>query len=558
MAIWTYYEGRKIMKINIIEPIKTHEYRKKRVCAYARVSTEEDEQLDSLNNQTTYYHDLISQNDEWEYAGIYSDSGISGFKESRPGFQKMIADARAGKIDLIIVKSVSRFARNTETVLKFSRELKSMGIGIFFELQNINTLSSEGELMLTIIAAFAQAESESASENAKLMFRRKFEAGDYHLPIEKIYGYTTDDEGNVVIDEEAAKVIRLIFDLAEKGIWPSKIKAYLNKNNIPTPKGYAWADGSVDRILNYRDYTGDRILQKTYLDNYRVRHKNKGEAKQWIIKNNHPAIISVEQFDRVHAVIEERRRQLNNKEPINTDVPYSRSTYPLSKMMHCPYCGKYLIHRWENGRRREVWVCRTTQKVGTSACKGIRLPNSVAAEWGEIDEPITVVEYFDDYGMHRFQAYLKREYEASEECLYEIVPDEPKKKIKKEKPKRPRGGQLIRKHTPKPETPRSTHMHYPLSGKLFCEHCGKVLSHRWENGVEYWVCSKNRNRLRKFSDGERCIGTYIPSEIAERWGVFDEEMVVCTYFNDEGKKDYIAYLKEEYENSDECSYKRKE
>lgn len=546
------------MRINVIEPTKLQEYKKKRVCAYARVSTEEDEQMDSLNNQTKYYHDLITNNDEWEYVGIYSDSGISGFKESRPGFQKMITDARNGKIDLIIVKSVSRFARNTETVLKFSRELKSMGIGIFFELQNINTLSSEGELMLTIIAAFAQAESEGASENAKLMFKRKFAAGDYHIPIEKIYGYTTDDAGNVIIDEEAAKVIRLIYDLAEKGIWPSKIKAYLNKNNIPTPNGCTWLDGSVERILNYRDYTGDRILQKTYQDAFRVRHKNKGQVQQWIAQDNHPAIVPIEQFEKVQEVLEKRRKQLYNKTPINTDKPYSRSTYPLSGKMHCPYCGKLLIHRWENGRRREVWVCRTMQKVGVTACKGIRLPNHVAEEWGEIEEPITVVEYFDEYDMHHFQAYLKKEYEASEECPYEIIPEEPKVKVKEEKPKRPRGGQRIRTYTPKPETRRSPHTHYPLSGKLFCEHCGKVLSHRWENGVEYWVCSTNRNRLRKFSDGKRCIGTYIPSDIAESWGVFDEKMVVCTTLDENGKKQYIAYLKEEYENSEECSYKRKE
>ena len=160
------------MKIKVIKPKTETELKRKRVCAYVRVSTDSLEQEDSLDNQSAYFADYIRSNPAWEFAGIYADQGISGFKENRPQFQKMIADARAGKIDLIIVKSVSRFARNTETVLKFSRELKSIGVGIFFELQNINTLSGPGELMLTIIAAFAQAESQGASDNANLTYRQ--------------------------------------------------------------------------------------------------------------------------------------------------------------------------------------------------------------------------------------------------------------------------------------------------------------------------------------------------------------------------------------------------
>lgn len=151
------------MKIKVIKPKKQLQAEKKKVCAYVRVSTDSLEQEDSLDNQAAYFRDFIQSNPEWEFVGIYSDQGISGFKESRPEFQRMIADAKDGKIDLIVVKSVSRFARNTETVLKFSRELKSIGVGIFFQLQNINTLSGAGELMLTILAAFAQAESEGAS-----------------------------------------------------------------------------------------------------------------------------------------------------------------------------------------------------------------------------------------------------------------------------------------------------------------------------------------------------------------------------------------------------------
>ena len=159
------------MQIQVISPTKATTRKKLRVCAYVRVSTDSMEQEDSLENQKTYYNSYISKNPQWKMVGIYADRGISGFKENRPQFLKMIDDARSGKIDLIVVKSVSRFARNTETVLKFSRELKSIGVGIFFELQNINTLSGSGELMLTFIASFAQAESEGASANYYVIYR---------------------------------------------------------------------------------------------------------------------------------------------------------------------------------------------------------------------------------------------------------------------------------------------------------------------------------------------------------------------------------------------------
>ena len=212
------------MRIKVIKPTVAAENKRLKVCAYVRVSTDSLEQEDSLDNQTAYFKDYIQSNPAWEFVGIYADQGISGFKENRPQFQRMIADARAGKIELIVVKSVSRFARNTETVLKFSRELKSIGVGIFFELQNINTLSGAGELMLTIIAAFAQAESQGASDNANLTYKRKFEAGIPAQDLNRTFGFDTDEGGNTYIIEEQADTIRLIFDLAQQGVWPSKIK----------------------------------------------------------------------------------------------------------------------------------------------------------------------------------------------------------------------------------------------------------------------------------------------------------------------------------------------
>lgn len=400
------------MRIKVIKPTKAVQQQKKKVCAYVRVSTDSLQQEDSLENQTTYFKGFITANPEWEFVGIYSDQGISGYKENRPGFQKMIEDARAGNIDLIVVKSISRFARNTETVLKFTRELKSIGVGIFFELQNINTLSGAGELMLTILAAFAQAESEGASANAKMTYKRKFESGIPAHGLESTFGYKANAQGDIVVDEEKATVVRQIFDLAEQGIWPSKIKQYLNKNAVPGCAGGDWDDTAVFRVLHNVSYKGDLILQKTYRDSRRKQRKNEGQVDQWYIAENHQPIVPPDQWDKVQEILQKRSEHLQTPAPPKPDKPRSsRNTYPLSNLIYCPICGEKLIHKWGKGRN-EYWACKTNLKVGKDACKGIWLPAEVANSWGTITEPIVAVQYEDEYGMRRFTAYPKDEYDA--------------------------------------------------------------------------------------------------------------------------------------------------
>lgn len=407
------------MRIKVIKPTVQTDEKKLKVCAYVRVSTDSLEQEDSLDNQTTYFTDYIRSNPAWEFIGIYADRGISGFKENRPQFQKMIEDARAGKIDLIIVKSVSRFARNTETVLKFSRELKSIGVGIFFELQNINTLSGEGELMLTILAAFAQAESQDASDTARLTFKRKFEAGIPSKDLKYTFGFDTDEGGNVYIVEEQANTVRLIFALAHKGIWMSKIKNYLNQNGIKNVSGGKWDDTGVSRILHNPSYKGVLVLQKTYLDSKRIRHKNKGQVDQWYIADNHPAIVDPQQWDEVQEILLARSEQLAPKpKEKRTKRRSSHTQYPLTNMLYCPLCGKKLHHKWSNRGKDEYWVCSTNIKVGAKACKGVWVPARIADSWGEIKEPTTVIAFKDEYGMQQFTAYPKAEYESSDECPY--------------------------------------------------------------------------------------------------------------------------------------------
>lgn len=400
------------MRIKVIKPTKALHQQKKKVCAYVRVSTDSLQQEDSLENQTTYFKGFITANPEWEFVGIYSDQGISGYKENRPGFQKMIADARAGNIDLIVVKSISRFARNTETVLKFSRELKSIGVGIFFQLQNINTLSGAGELMLTVLAAFAQAESEGASANAKMTYKRKFESGIPAHGLESTFGYKANAQGDIVVDEEKAAVVRQMFDLAEQGIWPSKIKQYLNKNGVPGCAGGDWDDTAVFRVLHNVSYKGDLILQKTYRDSRRKQRKNEGQVDQWYIAENHQPIVPPKQWDKVQEILRKRSEHLQKPAPPKPDKPRSsRNTYPLSNLIYCPICGEKLIHKWGKGKN-EYWACKTNLKVGKDACKGIWLPAEVANDWGEITEPIVAVQYEDEYGMRRFTAYPKGEYDA--------------------------------------------------------------------------------------------------------------------------------------------------
>lgn len=400
------------MRIKVIKPTKAVHQQKKKVCAYVRVSTDSLQQEDSLENQTTYFKGFITANPEWEFVGIYSDQGISGYKENRPGFQKMIEDARAGNIDLIVVKSISRFARNTETVLKFTRELKSIGVGIFFELQNINTLSGAGELMLTILAAFAQAESEGASANAKMTYKRKFESGIPAHGLESTFGYKANAQGDIVVDEEKAAVVRQMFDLAEQGIWPSKIKQYLNKNGVPGCAGGDWDDTAVFRVLHNVSYKGDLILQKTYRDSRRKQRKNEGQVDQWYIAENHQPIVPPKQWDKVQEILRKRSEHLQKPAPPKSDKPRSsQNTYPLSNLIYCPICGEKLIHKWGKGKN-EYWACKTNLKVGKDACKGIWLPAEVANGWGEITEPIVAVQYEDEYGMRRFTAYPKNEYDA--------------------------------------------------------------------------------------------------------------------------------------------------
>ena len=321
---------RKIEKVDFRIPPKAQV---KRVAAYARVSTEKDAMLHSLSAQISNYSSFIQKQPGWLYVGVYSDEALTGTKQSRPGFQQLLSDCRTGKIDLVITKSVSRFARNTVDLLAIVRELKLLGIDVFFEEQNIHTISAEGELMLTILASFAQEESLSASENQKWRVKKNFEAG---IPCDRtLLGYRFEGD-HYVIEPEEAETVRRIFDLYLSGKGVQAIANELNKDRVPTRFGMmTWHIASVQRILRNYTYTGNLLLQKTY-----------------------------------------REDHLTKKKRINTRPDRSkRKAYPFSGLIKCGCCGD--TYRRKTTHAGPIWICKTYNTLGKDMCSSKAIPESI-------------------------------------------------------------------------------------------------------------------------------------------------------------------------------------
>ena len=357
------------MNLRVIEA-RPATKKKKQVCAYARVSTDSDKQELSLENQIISYHQMIESNPDYEFVGVYVDQGISGFSEKRPDFQRMMQDARAGKIDLIITKSISRFARNTVTVLKYVRELKEYGVGIFFEEQNMNTLSSEGELMLTVYGAFAQAESSDMSQNNKWSISKRFERGEPMINTTRFLGYDKDETGDLMINKKEAALVRRIFDMYLDGMGTHRIAKKLNEEGIKTITGGEWHPSTIRGMLTNEKYKGDFILQKYYTPDHMRNHtvRNNGEKTSYYISDNHPGIVSEEQWQQVQEMLEYHRQ----KRHISNDDNKFQNRYELSGMLICPYCGKSLRRRYVYNRKVQ-WLCATYIHKGKNACPGVRV-----------------------------------------------------------------------------------------------------------------------------------------------------------------------------------------
>ena len=354
------------MRVKIISASKKH-LKKLKVCAYCRVSTQTNEQALSLENQTLAYERLIKSNPEYEFAGVYHDRAITGSKENRPGLQQMLSDARSGKIDLIITKSISRFARNTVTVLKYSRELKEIGVGILFEEENINTLSTEGEVMISAISAIAEEELRSFSANQKWVIQKRYKEGIVNT--QNMMGYYKNEYGNFAINEKQAKIVKQIYELYIQGYSTNKIAKLLNEKNIPSYKNKKWSARTIGDILKNEKYKGDCRLQKFYCVEPNKKVRNKGEMQSYYIKDNHPPIVTRETWDKVQEIMFERKSKRKIGEG---GTKKYQNRYPLSGMLICPYCGSTLRRKQVHNKRIEWWCSKSIEK-GIKACKGIHV-----------------------------------------------------------------------------------------------------------------------------------------------------------------------------------------
>ena len=349
-----------------------------RVAAYCRVSTLQEQQETSYEAQVNYYTEKIENNPSWKLAGIYADDGKSATStKNRSNFQAMIEDCMAGKIDMVITKSISRFARNTVDSLMNIRKLKEKNIAVFFEKEGINTLDGSGELLVTILSSQAQEESRNISENCHWGIVRKFESGKVIVNHSKFLGYTKDKDGNLVIIPEEADLVRRIFRLFLEGNSSYKIKRILEADGILTVTGKTvWQATVIDKMLSNEKYMGDALMQKTYTVDFLTKKKviNKSIVPQYYIEDNHEAIIPKELY---HRVQEEKARRGAIYRPASkkVDAPSIKGKYSakyvLSDIMVCAECGQpYRRQVWSKyGVKKAVWRCDNRLKHGSKRCK---------------------------------------------------------------------------------------------------------------------------------------------------------------------------------------------
>lgn len=335
-----------------------------RVCAYARVSSGKDAMLHSLSAQVSYYNSLIQSHADWLYCGVFSDEAITGTKSQRDGFQRMLASCRAGEIDLVITKSISRFARNTVTLLQTVRELKSLGVDVFFEEQNIHTMSTDGELMLTILASYAQEESLSASENQKWRIRKAFENGEL-ANLRFLFGYNITANG-IQVNEKEAAIVREIFTRFNGGESLSAISRDLNGRGCERTFGGTWCADRIRNLLSNEKYTGNALLQKQYRKNHIDKKlvPNRGELPMYYVAGSHEPIIDQAAFDTAQVRLNELSRQAEKREKP------TRSTF--SGLIRCGLCGS--TYKRVTCRGKHFWNCTTFQTKGKAECPAKKIP----------------------------------------------------------------------------------------------------------------------------------------------------------------------------------------
>ena len=372
---------------------------KLRVAAYCRVSTDSDEQATSYEAQIEHYTEYISKNPDWVMAGIFADDGISGTNtKKRDEFNRMIEECMAGNIDMIITKSISRFARNTLDCLKYIRQLKDKNIPVYFEKEAINTMDSKGEVLLTIMASLAQQESQSLSQNVKLGIQYRYQQGKVQVNHNRFLGYTKDAEGNLVIDPEQAEIVRRIYREYLQGQSMDKIASGLEADGILTGAGNTkWHTSTINKILRNEKYMGDALLQKTYTTDFltKKRIKNNGTVPQYYVEDDHEAIIPKDIFLLVQEELVRRR-------VVHTSDNGKRHCYSckhcFAQIVFCGECGEFYrrVH-WNNrGCKSIVWRCCSRLENTGHVCRA-RTVNEKLLEQVTLDAINRVLCEKDDF-----------------------------------------------------------------------------------------------------------------------------------------------------------------
>lgn len=353
---------------------------RERVAAYARVSSGKDAMLHSLSAQVSYYSQMIQGHPGWAYAGVYSDEAFTGTKEARSGFQSLLSDCRAKKLDRVITKSISRFARNTVTLLNTVRELKDLGIDVYFEEENIHSMSAAGELMMTILASYAQEEARSVSENQKWRVRKNFEEGKPWNGT--VLGYRYNDGVFEILPEEA-DIVRRIFRLFLDGYGLQRIASVLNEENLKTRFGGRFNRAGLQKILRNYAYTGNLLLQKTFQKDFLSKKTvfNSGQLPMYHVENSHKPIIDMATFERVQ---DEIRRRAGAHHPKEQKI----IVYDFTSRIECGICGKK--YNRKGSHAGPVWICRTLRHEGKKRCASKQIPEAILTDITEDDDMSTI------------------------------------------------------------------------------------------------------------------------------------------------------------------------
>lgn len=384
--------------------------KRKKVAAYARVSVDSERMHHSLSAQVSYYNSLIQKNPEWEYAGVYADYGISGTRiKKRQEFLRMLEDAEAGKIDIILTKSIQRFARNTVDLLRTVRHLKELGIEVWFEKENIHTMSGDGELMMTILASFAQEESRSISENVRWRIKKQFEQGNPNGRF-RVYGYRWEGDKLVVVPEEAA-VVRRIFQNFLDGKSRLETEREFAAEGITTRNGCRWMDSNIKVVLTNITYTGNMLLQKEYVTDpiLKKRKKNRGELPQYYVENTHEPIIDKKTFDYV-------QQEMARRKELGALANKSLNTTCFTGKIKCGICGRIYMHNLRTDRGfEEFWDCGSHKLKGRNCGAKGSIPHAVLIK--ECTEALGLDNFDEQAFLDQVEKIVVPEYHVMVFCM---------------------------------------------------------------------------------------------------------------------------------------------